>query len=265
MGLNPGAEIPPPRWAASNCDWSMMLPMEFSHDGGEKNSKSLVLINNCASVPPSRFRAESMSNLLALRNWANSLKVKKRLEVLKTRILPTRSVAITVRLDLFVAVPHPDVALVVQQQWKGLHPLGPGQVLGIDGGGLEVQDGGPGQVRGDALGLRHKHAAHLPVVGRADGLAVSHDQTHRLIVGSIIAGVEDDGGLQFLLPVGDALGGMVKDPEGIGGRIDLHHRQGAHDLVDLSLPEHLHLSETEAPAQRLPLGRGVAQAGGPAR
>ena len=39
--------------------------------------------------------------------------------------------------------------------------------MGIDGRGQEVQDGGPGQIRGDAFGLRHEHAAHLAVVPRA--------------------------------------------------------------------------------------------------
>ena len=52
-------------------------------------------------------------------------------------------------------------------------------------------------------------------------------------------------GLQLLLPLSDALGGLVKDPEGVGGRIDLDHRQAGQNLGDLALLEHVHLGETK--------------------
>ena len=72
-----------------------------------------------------------------------------------------------------------------------MHSLGPGQGLDVDGSDGQIQDGGPGDVRGKALGLGHEHAPHPVVVPGADGLAVADDKAAGLGVAAIITGVED--------------------------------------------------------------------------
>ena len=59
-----------------------------------------------------------------------------------------------------------------------------------------------------------------------------------------------------------AWGAPVKYPEGIGGGVDLHHRQTCHHLAIL---QDLHLGEGQPPADCLPLRRGVRQARRPRR